>query len=91
MKIIRAHIKDGKVINLTVGDTMKKWKAPDGVQIIELSENQTDAVMNGTYDGKKFSPPIVEKVIVEKTKQELLEERIKVLEDKIQTLEKIHG
>lgn len=56
MKIIRAHIKDGVVVNMSAGDTDKPWTPPDGITIVEL-EQGTDVGIGHSWDGRKFSPP----------------------------------
>jgi len=89
MKVHRIHIKDNKVINITLGDTDKKCDYPKDICIVELPENQIDVVIGSTYDGENFYPPTPVVVPVEKTKEQLLEEIILKLEKRISDLEKI--
>jgi hypothetical protein len=90
MEIIRAHIKDGLVINISIGDTDKPWIAPKDITIVEL-KSDTDAAIGYSYDGKEFTSPIpVEPVPVQPEPIEAkptLEDRLTALESKIATLE----
>ena len=56
MEIIRAHIKDGIVVNLSVGDTDKPWTPPSGETIVDLEEG-SEVSIGWSYDGEEFSPP----------------------------------
>jgi hypothetical protein len=74
MKVIRAHIKDSVVMNLSVGDTEKPWTPPDGITIVELEKAQDDCVIGSTWDGKTFKLPVALPPVVIKTSEEKLTE-----------------
>jgi len=59
MEITRIHIKDGKVINISIGDTDKPYAAPDGIEIVEIEpQNITSNHRIGAlYDGVNFTMP----------------------------------
>jgi uncharacterized Fe-S cluster protein YjdI len=75
MIVRKAHIKDGVVINISIGDTEKPWVPPDGIEIVtitdELSENCT---IGSTWDGKMFTRPLDPIIIPVKTIDEKLAE-----------------
>ena len=78
MEIIRAHIKDGIVVNLSVGNTYKPWTPPIGITIVEVKGDE--AAIGYSYDGKEFKAP----ALVEPLPQApTLEERLALLEQEV--------
>jgi hypothetical protein len=73
MRVIRAHIKDGVVVNMSAGDTDKPWTPPDGITIIESEEVQEGCAMNSTWDGKTFKLPVALTVSVKTVDEKLTE------------------
>ena len=59
MEITRIHIKDNKVINISIGDTDKPYAAPDDIVIVEIEpQNITPNHRIGAlYDGENFTIP----------------------------------
>ena len=59
MIVTRLHIKDGKVINISVGDTDKPWKPPEGIEVVEIDEgkNIDDHCIGATYENGVFVKP----------------------------------
>jgi len=59
MRITRIHIKDNKVINISIGDTDKPYAAPDDIVIVEIEpQNITPNHRIGAlYDGENFTIP----------------------------------
>ena len=78
MKIVRAHIKDGVVINLSVGDADKPWTPPDGTTVVDVTGQ--DVSIGYLYDGENFTAP-PEPAPVEPTPT--LEERVAALEEEV--------
>lgn len=83
--VVRLHIKDGKVINLSAGDKAKPWTPPEGVTVVEIAPAaQTEHhIIGATYDGKTFSKPIA----VEAPKEPTLAEKVAALEKTVTELQ----
>lgn len=81
MKIVRAHIQDGVVVNLSVGDTDKPWTPPDGVTVVDVTGQ--GVAIGYLYDGKNFTAPPEPKPVEPKL---TLEDRIAALEKDVTTL-----
>ena len=89
MKVIRAHVKDGLVVNMSAGDTDKPWTPPDGIIVVELKLD-SDVAIGYSYDGKEFkAPTTVEPVpqpTIEPVPQPTIEERLAQLEKSVAEL-----
>jgi cobalamin biosynthesis protein CobT len=86
MEIIRAHIKDGKVVNLSAGDTSKPWSAPAGVTVVNVTGQ--DVSIGDEFDGKAFTRPVVEVAAVAEAVEAVEVDRLTLLEQRLAALEK---
>jgi hypothetical protein len=81
MKVLRAHVKDGLVVNMSAGDTDRPWIAPYGITVVELKLD-SDVAIGYSYDGKEFKAPTTVEPILQPT----IEARLAQLEKSVAEL-----
>jgi len=88
MIVTRLHIKDGKVINISVGDTDKPWKPPEGIEVVEIEEgkNIDDHCIGATYENGVFVKPLI--TSEPPTLKTTVEEQFSNIVARLETLEK---